>query len=203
MGNHKWQRIFFWLSPKRVIRSIDSSVWFLVPKTNRKIAFQKLEEALSLIREYSPVRFTQLSGDVEKILVAGDPSFHGQYIRELNLIELYDDYVISSETTVEELASTLVHEAQHARQFRLGIGYDETERDRVERMCFLSERNFGRRIPSGSKVIEKAEAWLNISSGHHFSNEARKEAKFEALEKLGCPAWLINLLKWWVQRKAT
>jgi hypothetical protein len=45
------------------------------------------------------------------VLVAGIPVFHGQYINDLKLIELYDEFVFDPDTSIEELASTLVHEA--------------------------------------------------------------------------------------------
>jgi hypothetical protein len=45
---------------------------------------------------------------------------------------LFFKYVLSSETAVTDVASTLVHEAQHARLWRLGFSYEEMERARIE-----------------------------------------------------------------------
>jgi len=174
-----------------------------VPKAQRQLIYKRLQDALSLIEEYSPVRFAQLTNDVERILVAGDPTFHGQYIQKLRLVELYDDYVLDDDTTTEELASTLVHESQHARLFRLGLGYEENIRNRIERLCFMSERIFSHRIPNGDKVWKRADAWLNNDLDEHFSNKAREEADFQALEQLGCPVWIQKLLKRYVRRRAT
>ncbi len=203
MAAHRWQRTWFRFSPKRNIHGIASAVWVVAAKADREVVFHKLEEALHLIKEYSPVRFTQLCGDVDRILIAGDPTFWGRYVRELRLIEIYDGYAVAPETSPEQLASTLIHEAQHARLFRLGFGYAEQMRGRIERLCFMAERNFAHRIPNGSKIAESAEDWMSADSDTHFSNKARRRRKQDALRELGCPEWIVKLLERLGKRRAT
>jgi hypothetical protein len=137
------------------------------------------------------------------VLVAGIPVFHGQYINDLKLIELYDEFVFDPDTSIEELASTLVHEAQHARLFRLEFEYNESIRGRIEALCFRSERLFGSRIPNGNKIIEDANVWLSGKYDERFTNEGNREAHLNALKNSDAPKWFKGLILWLVQRKST
>jgi hypothetical protein len=202
MAGNKWERVMLKFSPSRQILGISCSAWLLLSKEQKTLCFKKLEDALVLIKNYSPVRFSDLSSKVKNILVAGDPTFHGQYVRDMRLIEIYYEYALATETTTQELASTLIHEAQHARLFDLGIEYDEGNRDRVERICFQAEKNFGIRIPEGESVIKKADAWLEASTEEHFSSATQKEADYAALKQLGCPSWIVSLVRRCAKRKA-
>jgi hypothetical protein len=174
-------------------------VWRIVRKRERQRLFERVEESLRILQAYVPVRFAQFQKDVASILIAGDPTFHGQYIKELKLIELYDDHVSNPATTVEELGSILVHEAQHARLFRLGFGYEEALRNRIEKLCFRSEKIYGLRIPCGERVVENADAWLQKDLADFFSNQSRREVAFKTLDELGCPRWLQGLLRKYIK----
>ena len=119
------------------------------------------------------------------------------------MIELFDDYVVDSETTAEKLACTLVHEAQHARLFRLGFGYQPEIRGRIERLCFRAERNFARALPDQSELVTRAEQWMEADAEQHFSTEARREAGFRALRELGCPEVIVRVVRWISGRRGT
>ena len=185
------------------IHDVPCYVSLFHSKQEKEEIFHKLHGAILLIKTHSPVKFSQLRTDVNCILVFGNSSHLGRYINKLRLVELYDEYVNNAEITIEMIASTIVHEAQHARLFRLGIGYEEAIRYRVERLCFLAERSFGLRIPNGDQVVIDANNQLKNNYYGRFSNEANRKANFKVLEELGCPLWIQNLLKWYVKRKHT
>lgn len=180
---------------KTNIKGIEVAVPFFTSKAERIVIFERLEEALIIIEKYSPVCFSNMQNDVDKILVRGDQTYHGQYYKNTKLIELYETYVRSSATTTEEISSILVHEAQHGRLFRLGYGYEEEVRERIERICFRSELKFGNRIPNGEKVIKKAQKWLNSDMKNIFSTYERQLARMEALRKLGTPNWIVKIIE--------
>ncbi len=190
-------------SRTHLICGVQCSIWPVASKSEQVIAKEKLECALVLIKKYTPVKFSDLVKDVSGVLVAGIPTFHGQYIKDLKLIELYDEFVIDPNTTAEELASTLIHEAQHGRLFRLGYGYDEGIRGRIEALCFRSERLFGSRIPNGIKIVENADVWLSGNYDERFTNKGNREAHLNALDNIDIPRWFKGLLLWLVQRKST
>jgi len=146
-------KIFIWLSQSQTILELPCYTAHSSKEENA-LQFDKLERALLLIKKYSPVIYAQLTGDVHKILLSWvRPKAVAEYIRELRIIKLDPDYILNEDTTVEMLASTIVHEAQHARLFRLGFGYDKDIRVRIERICVMSQRVFGLRIPNGAKVL--------------------------------------------------
>ena len=59
---------------------------------------------------------------------------------------LDERFVTNPETTIERIASVIVHEATHARMERCGIGYAEDQRARIETVCFRRELAFAVRL---------------------------------------------------------
>jgi hypothetical protein len=196
------ERLLFRFSAKRQLRRLRVGVWALSSRREKFRAFEKLERALGVIEQYAPAKLEALQSDVETILVAGEPTIRGRYIHKLRMVELYDDYVLDQQKSPEALACTLIHEAQHARLRRLGFGYEEPIRGRIENLCFRAQRNFARLLPDGGELIDDAEAWMAADPELNFSNEAKRRTKLKALSDLGCPAWLIKLLDRISRRRA-
>lgn len=194
-------RIAYWLSPKRRISNIETAGSLLVSSEERQVAFEKVEKALLAFQRYSPCHFSRFQRDVEKIYIGGEPSFWGQYVHSLRLVQLNPDYVVAEEISEESIASTLVHEGQHARLYRLGFDYDPSIRARIERLCFIAEKNFGRRLPNGEKLIERANRWLESDLESHFSNEGLQNFQIDALRKIECPEWIIRTVLWIMKRR--
>ncbi|MCW3096430.1 MAG: hypothetical protein JWL77_2048 [Chthonomonadaceae bacterium] len=91
-------------------------------KPDADLIHKKVVDALVLIRHVDPRRYRYLQRDVKRIMVFGTPSYQGKWHNLCALCELTDTYVQNSETTPELVASTIVHEAMHARLYRMGIG---------------------------------------------------------------------------------
>jgi hypothetical protein len=196
-----WQRLIFRFRAKRTLHRLSVAVALLSTSKQRALAFDKLDSALGLIQKYAPGKFRALQTDVRSILVAGLPTFRGRYHHKHRMIELELDYVLDAQTTTESLAWTLIHEAQHARLRRLGFGYDEPIRARIERLCFRAQRNFARQLPKGEKLIAEAETWMEADLEAVFSTEARKQANLKALEDLKCPGWIKKTAAWVYKRR--
>jgi hypothetical protein len=64
-------------------------------------------------------------------------------------------FVLLETTTLEEIASTIVHEATHARLERWGISYDEKQRSRVEAICLRRELNVAASLPHSEPLREQ------------------------------------------------
>ena len=197
-----WQRLFFRFGAKRTFRRLKVAVWALSTSEETALAFDKLDSALRLIEKYAPEKSRTLQVDVRSILVAGLPTFRACYIHKLRMVELYQGYVLDVQTTPESLACSLIHEAQHARLYRLEFGYDESIRGRIERLCFRAERNFARLLPKGDGLVAEAEAWMNADPESVFSDESLRRSKIEALRELGCPDWIIRTVAWVSRRRA-
>lgn len=195
------QRLLFRFSEKRELHRLPVAAWMLLTSEEKALAFDRLGAALGLIERYAPRKLKALQKDVRAILVAGHPGIWGCYVHKLRMIELYSDYVLDDRTTPESIASTLIHEAQHARLWRLGFGYDEPIRARIERLCFRAERNFSRMVPGGEESVARAEAWIESDLEPVFSIEGRMQANLDGLANLGAPVWLIKIMAWISRRR--
>jgi hypothetical protein len=192
--------IAFRLCPKQTVAEIPIAVFFWSSRVERSMIWGKLDTALSLIRKYAPIRLAQVQRDIASILVIGDHSIGGSYDVETRMCELPFFHVLSEEMTPERLAFTLVHEAQHGRLYRLGFGYQEGNRERIERICTKAARAFARRIPGGSDLVINATTHLSDPESS-FSNGARWEARAEALDQFELPAFLKPLMLAYCRRQ--
>jgi hypothetical protein len=192
----------FWTSSRRTICGISVGVSFFCDSNELAEAIAKLESALCLVRDYAPVRFAQVQRDLRCIFVMGLPTYYGRYIRSLGMCQLYDRYVLAAGTTPSLLASTIVHEAQHARLARLGFAFEEPRKERIERLCFLASRNLGLRIPDGSDVVQEVDARLNSGERLAHSEASDLRARLAALDKLRIPMWWKTHLRGRMIRRA-
>jgi hypothetical protein len=165
-------------------------------KDEEATTFNKVEEALLLIKTYAPVRFGRLQQDVGCIFAMGSRDWTcGTWREELRMCELDNDYVLSTDTTAVDVASTIVHEAMHARLRRWGFGYEEQHRARIERICFKAERAFAHRLPDGELLIHAAQRQIaRAYDSTIWSDVAFLQNNFQALRSLGCPEWAIRAL---------
>ncbi len=99
------------------------------------------------------------------------------------------DYALRHGTL--DLAMMIVHEATHARLWRIGCRYDEPNRERVERICVDAEIAFAAKVPGSEEAVARSRQLLETQWWTHAEhvNRSRRE-----LRALGCPEWLIRLL---------
>jgi hypothetical protein len=76
-------------------------------------------------------------------------------------------FVLLETTTLEEIASTIVHEATHARLERWGISYDEKQRSRVEAICLRRELNVAASLPHSEPLREQIARTLEWCASDH------------------------------------
>jgi hypothetical protein len=158
----------------------------------------RVESALMLIKEHSPVGYARIVRELERIWVALSFAGLGEYKHSLRACILDERYVADPATTVEQIASTIVHEATHARLERCGIEYDEELRTRIEAICFRRELAFAARLPNSAELRQRIERYLEWypANPDYFSNakfgERDTTGRIEALRHLGVPDWLIR-----------
>jgi hypothetical protein len=114
---------------------------------------------------------------------------------------LLDERIVASETTtVEWIASAIVHEATHARLETLGIRYDEAVRQRIERICARRELDFARHLSGVDALLEEITWRLDRCSEENASHtdqnmwEKTNQGNAEILRHLGTPEWVITLM---------
>jgi hypothetical protein len=191
------EKIELWLSKSRVV----DGLWIgCFQSDDPERALQRVEAALRLIERFAPLHDRRIKMSLSRIWVQLVPHGAGCYQHSLNAC-LLDARVVDSETTtVEWIASAIVHEATHARLENWGIRYDEAVRLRIERICTRRELDFARRL-SGVDALKEEIAWrldLSRDGSTHYTDQNMRQSldqgSAEALRHLGMPQWAIALV---------
>ena len=150
--------------------------------------FERVAQALHLIREHDSRRYERLKMDLARIFVAEGSG--AEYVPSIGACHVAINHVRRRSTP--ELAMTLVHEATHARLWRAGFRYQNHLRERIERLCVTEEIVFVRRLPGSTSLIEKAEKLLETE---WWTTHAQVDDALRRLEALGSSRWLLALLR--------
>jgi hypothetical protein len=160
----------------------------------------RVEDALLLIKQHSPLDYVRIARGLERIWVS--LTFHGlgEYDHSLKACILDERYVNDPATTVEQIASTIVHEATHARLERYGIEYEEPRRVKIEAICCRRELAFAARLPGSAELqqdIARCLEWYQTNPEQFRDarfEEAHTVGGIEALRYLGTPDWIIRAI---------
>jgi len=158
---HIADRIDLWLSTGREI----DGLWVGTIEGKPQPGLRRVEDALQLIKHLSPLHYSRVIHNLERVwvrlLTIADACYNGP----LSACMLDKRFVLQETTTLEEIASTIVHEATHARLERWGISYDEKARARIEAICLRRELNFIANLPNSEPLREQRHAhWSGVSA---------------------------------------
>lgn len=196
-------RIEFWLSKSREIDGLWVGTWEAEPHP----AFRRVEDALRLIKRHDTLHYSRVTRNLERIWVGVIPSALAHYDPSLNACVLDERYVLKETMTLENLASTIVHEATHARLDRWSIRYEETLRYRIEAICLRRELNFLTKLPDSAHLKEEITSALEwcATDRDHLSDASFRERKdqgqVETLRYLGAPNWVVRFAMWLIRRR--
>lgn len=192
-----WGRALFALSRGEVCHGIEVRYW--MPEPEHLTTLDKVCRALKLIGEFAPSHMARIRRD-----------FYGIWIRPIvgmaeldphsGLCCLDPDTLLQENISAEQVAASIVHEATHARLLRLGIGYEEARRARVEDLCFRAEARFARSLPGSEKIVEMIEGKRRTEASY-WTNEAFRHRFASKLEEIGLPKWVSKVyLRFWANR---
>jgi hypothetical protein len=192
-------RLNFWLSTKRKV----DGLWVGTTESKPHPGLRRVEEALELIKHHDPLHYSRVLHNLEQIWVHLLPDASACYDRSTKACVFDERFVLLGKTTLERIASTIVHEATHARLEGWGVGYDdEDRRPRIEAICLRRELNFIAKLPHNEPLREEIERTLEWCVGDHdyFSDasfqQRNNEGWVETLRYLNVPDWLSRgLLK--------
>lgn len=173
-------------SPSRVICGIDVRVF--ESEDDAAAIFAKASNAIDLIAEYDAKSLLRLQRHLKHILFT--LASGGQYLPRIEICRISTAYALRTSTL--ELSMMIVHESTHARLWRIGCRYSENEREYIERKCVEAEIAFASRVPGSNDAIEQAKTLL---ATQWWTHEAIAQSTSEVLRKLGCPRWVIRLLR--------
>lgn len=187
------ERMDLWFSKGHVV----DGIWVGSFPSDAEPAIQRIEDALRLIESSAPLHYRRIKNNLARIWVQLVPHGAGCYLHSLNAC-LLDARIVNSETTtVEWIASVIVHEATHARLEKLGIRYHEAVRQRIERICARRELDFARHL-SGVDALQQEILWRLDQENASYTNEKMWEktdqGNAEILRHLGTPEWVIILV---------
>ncbi len=164
-------------------------------------AVWKFANALAAIQAYDPFRLSLIRRDVSIIWVFEARPNRAVWNEKIKACILDRTYVLSEETSPSMIASTIVHEATHARLLRRGIGYDQTIRKQVEDICHEATVRFAKKLPDGGIILEEAKHYLNLPSVF-YSSEAREDRELAWLRETNAlPKWFTCLVERRVEKR--
>jgi hypothetical protein len=189
-------RFALWVSKSRV----TDGLWIGSAQSDAEPALQRVEAALQLVNRCAPLHYRRVKNNLSRIWVTLVPHGAGCYLHSLNACLLDERVVASETTTLEWIASAIVHEATHARLEKRGIRYDETVRLRIERICIRRELDFVRRLSGVDALQEQITQsldWCRDGNAHYTDQNMWQEidqGHADALRHLGTPEWVIALV---------
>jgi hypothetical protein len=129
---------------------------------NTEDVLARLGRTLALIERHVPHHFRHLKRDFAYIVVQRF-ACRGAYFHEQRacLVEL--TFTVNPDFSDAEVAATILHEAMHARLHELGFPLEMADRARQERFCRRAEIEFGRLVPNGEQVVERAMWTVELS----------------------------------------
>lgn len=196
-------RLALWMSRSRVI----DGLWVGTMESEAQVGLRRVRDALLLIKRHDGLNYSRVIRNLNRIWVNLIPSSLAHYDRSLNACVLDERFVRNDATTTENIASTIIHEATHARLEKWGITYDEARRPRIEAICNRRELNFATRLPDGKLLREEIVGRLEWSAGDHdlYSDKSfrqrRQEGEIETLRYLNVPNWLVRWGVWLARRR--
>ncbi len=187
-------RLELWLSTSRKV----DGLWVGTMESKPWPGLRRVEDALRLIKDQDPLHYFRVVHNLARIWVRLLPSYRAHYDRTLDACVIDERFLET--VTREQIASTIVHEATHARLDRWGIRYEEKDRSRIEAICLRRELNFLTKLsdcePLQEEIVRTLE-WCasdkDCLSDASF-RERQDQGSAETLRYLGTPDWIISFL---------
>lgn len=159
----------------------------------------RIESALLLIKQHSPLHYSYVVKELARIWISVVSVGLAQYTHSLKACVLDGRFVDDPTTSVGRIASTIIHEATHARLERCGIAYNEDRRARIEAVCFRRELALAVRLPDSAELqqdIAQYLDWYAANPDYFRDAQFRKRVsagEIEALRYLDAPEWVIRV----------
>ena len=191
------ERLQLWSAEARLLDGLWIGVSNVTDHSSADI-LDRVESALKVIRTYDPWRYRRLLQQLQRVWVKLQISRSlGSYNSTLRACNLDLRYVLRHDVGAADIASTIVHEATHARLHR--FGYSETIRGRIEALCRNQERAFADHLPQaeGDKIRAKLERWKTAKDDWWSDatlNEDYEAGIGEALRYMRVPKWLVPVI---------
>jgi hypothetical protein len=132
------------------------------PDIDTTRVIQRLGQAIELIDRYTPHYGRHLRRDFAGILVERY-ACRGAFFPQNRICMVELTFSVNPTMTLPQIAATILHEGMHARLHALGFPMEMEDRARQERFCRRAEIEFGRLVPGGEVVVERAMQSLGLA----------------------------------------
>ena len=150
----------------RVIDGIPVHVINTRDDIDTERVFRRAEAVIARVAQYQPWRLAHIRRDIAGIVVqryACRAAFFGD--SKLVMLEL--TFMANEQFSDSQVAASFVHEGMHARLDRLSEKYGvmpfAEARARHERICRRAELDWGRAVPDGEPVVQRALASMALA----------------------------------------
>ena len=131
------------------------------PDISDEDVFARMDEVLALIERYAPANLRRLRRDIAGIDVKRF-ACRGAFFGETRRILTELTFIVNRDFTLAEITSSLLHEGVHARVHAAGVFRTPASLAKEERVCRATELWWGRTVPGGERVVERALATLSL-----------------------------------------
>jgi HEXXH motif-containing protein len=142
------------LSQRRELHGVE--VWAMADTADDGPLFDRVAEALRLIRESDPLRFARVRRYLRRIIVLDNEA--ALHIPDIGACALGKNAVLSVSSS--RLAASIVHEATHARLRAAGVLVEPRTLEREEVLCVQEAVSFLEKVPGGAGEAERMRALL-------------------------------------------
>jgi hypothetical protein len=146
---------------RRTVNGIDVVLENTRPDISDEDVFARLTEVLAMIERYAPAKLRRLRKDIAGIDVKRF-ACRGAFFGETRRVLCELTFVVNRDFSIAEIASSMLHEGVHARVHAAGVFRTPASLAKEERLCRETELWWGRTVPNGEKVVERALASLQL-----------------------------------------
>ena len=189
-------RLALWLSTSRRV----DGLWVGSMESDPQPGLGRVEEAIHLIKRHDLLHYSRVIHNLERIWVHILPDAAACYQRSLKACVFDERFVLSETTTLERIATTIIHEATHAKLEHCGIRYEETQRPRIEAICLQREIAFASKLADNDGLrdeLVRTMEWCTANPEYFSSMRFRERyyrGQIKTFHYLGMPRWLIQAL---------
>jgi hypothetical protein len=142
-------------SATRIIRGVRVSVINTRPEIDTEQVFTRVDATLGLIETHVPWHFRRLRRDFSGIVVERFPC-RGAFFPETRTCLFELTFSVNPSFSDAQRAASILHEAMHARLHAAGVHAEPGDKAREERFCRRAEVEFGKLVPDGGPVVQRA-----------------------------------------------
>src|SRR6476620_2091815 len=140
---------------RRVVRGIEVMLENTRADISDEDVFARMDEVLGLIERYAPARLRRMRQDIAGIDVKRF-ACRGAFFGETRRILTELTFIVNRDFSLAEIASSMLHEGMHARVHAAGVFRTPASLAKEERLCRATELWWGRTVPGGERVVERA-----------------------------------------------